>query len=109
MSLYADYLQERTDDRIIEYDYGFASYRYLNAEQVYIIDIFVAKKNRGQKFASHLADKIAELAKSAGCKEMLGTVVPSTKNSTVSLEVLLRYGMKLKSASDNLIIMAKEI
>jgi len=109
-SHYAQYISERTDDEILETDYGFATYRYLNGERsVYIIDIFVSPKHRRKYGASAMADKVAEIAVQKGCTEMLGSVCPTAKNSTESLKVLLGYGMKLKSASDNFIVFSKEI
>lgn len=108
-SLYARYLNERAGDQIIEKEGGFVTYRYLNESQVYIIDIFVLPDERQKGYASKLADEVAAEAKAKGCKEMLGTVVPQAKNSTVSLKVLLGYGMSLDKAANDLIILKKEI
>ena len=40
MSLYAEYLREKTDDEIIETVEGFATYRFLPGYACYIIDIY---------------------------------------------------------------------
>lgn len=110
MSHYADYILERTTDQIIEGPSGFATFRYLNeGKTVYIIDIYTTPEERKKGAAGILADLIAEEAKSKGATEMLGTVVPSTKNSTVSLRVLLGYGFKLQSAGNDLIVFRKEL
>jgi len=109
VSLYAKYLTERTDDRILEIKEGFATYRYLNENQVYIIDIFVLPQFRKKGIASQIADRICDEAKHSGCTEMIGTVNLLTKGATASLLVLIAYGMKLKSCSDNMIILTKEI
>lgn len=110
MSLYADYLRERTDDRIIEVDDGFATYRFLgDRNAVYIIDIYVVPEKRQTGVAKDMADKIANEARAKGCVEMLGSVAPSTKGSTRSLDVLRAYGMTLQSASADFIIMRKDI
>lgn len=110
MKLYADYLEERTNDFILCHEgYGFATYRYLNDKQVYIVDVFVSKEHRKLHIATQLADEIVLRAKEKGCVELIMTVVPSTKNSTTSLAVVLAYGMLLKSASQDLIIMKKDI
>lgn len=109
MSLYADYITERTNDLIIEHDKGFATYRYLNEKQVYVIDIFVSQEFRSSGYALQLVNEIANKAKLKGCTEMIGTVVPSTKNSTYSLKGLFWYGMKLDSATNDLIVCKKEI
>ncbi len=110
MSYYGDYIREHRGDGIVEQEEGFATYRFLNAgSSIYVIDIYVAPKYRKTKVASEIADKIVAIGKEAGAKEFLGTVVPSAKNSTVSLRVLLGYGMRLQSATNDLIVFSKEI
>lgn len=112
MSMYASYLMEKTSDLIKETDQGFATYRYLESygqPTVYIVDIFILPDFRKGGWASTIADNIVEEAKSRGCTRLIGSVVPSTKNSTDSLKVLLGYGMLLESASSDFIVFSKEI
>ncbi len=109
MSLYADYLKERTTDEIIEVDEGFCTFRYLDACTVYIVDIYVKPEARKYGHASKLADVVTEIAKKRGCTSMVGTVQPSAKGSTISLQVLLGYGMSLVSSTADGIVMRKEI
>ncbi len=109
-SLYAQYLRERTDDKIIENGAGFVTYRYMNeGKTVYIVDIFVKEELRKSGAASLLADEVVEEAQSLGATELLGSVVPSTKNSTISLKVLLGYGMQLASSSNDFVVFRKGI
>jgi hypothetical protein len=108
--MYAKYIKERTSDHIFENDYGFATFRFLDdGKTVYIIDIFIEEKQRQSGKASLLADLIVSEAKLKGATKLIGSVVPSTKNSTTSMKVLLGYGMVLDSAADNLIIFRKDI
>ena len=110
MSLYAEYLRERTDDMIVEAPNGFATYRYLNeGKTVYIIDIFTIREARKLGSASILADMICEEAKAKGCTELIGTVIPSAHGSTDSLSVLIAYGMTLLRAEQNLIVFRKDL
>lgn len=111
MSLYSEYIREHHDDGIIEIeDVGFASYRFLNeGKSVYLVDIFVRSDFRKTNVASKMADEVIAKAKNLGATELLGSVVPSAKNSTDSLRVLLAYGMKLKNSSNDLIIFRKDI
>lgn len=110
MSLYGKYILEHHGDGIVEGLYGFATYRFLNEKKtVYIVDIYVDKDFRRTMLASEMADKIADIARAEGATEMIGTVVPSANNSTDSMKVLLKYGMALKSASENLIVFRKDI
>lgn len=108
-SLYGQYLTEKTNDLIFETPEGFATYRYLNETTVYIVDIFVIPTERKGGAATFMADHIVKEAKARGCKEVIGSVVPSAKNSTTSLRVLLGYGMTLANAQNDFIVFKKEI
>lgn len=109
-SLYAMYLTERTDDKIIEISEGFATYRYYpKTKSVYIIDIFVKPEFRNSNVASKMADSIIEEAKKEGFIQAIGTVAPSAKGSTASMRVLLAYGMVLDSASQDVVVFRKDI
>lgn len=109
MSLYAEYLRERTNDRIIEGEFGFATYRFLDGGKVYLIDIFVVPEKRKSGLATSMANQIAAIAKEHGCTKMLGTVNPQAKGSTNSLKVLLAYGMSLQNIADGMVVFGKEI
>ena len=110
MSLYAEYITERTADKIIEAEDGFVTYRFLNdGKTVYVIDVYVVPKSRGSGRASQLVNMVADIAKESGAIEMLGTVVPSANGSTISLKGLLAFGMKLQSSSNDLIIFRKDL
>jgi len=110
MSMYAEYLREKTNDHILETSRGFATYRYLDeGKTVYLVDIYVVPQFRKTKEASNMADQIVDEAKKKGCTKLLGSVVPSTKNSTVSLKVLLGYGMSLDSCTNDFILFKKEL
>lgn len=110
MSLYAKYLEERTNDHIIESASGFVTYRYINdGKTVYIIDVYTIPEERKRGYAAILADMVAEEAREKGCIEMWGTVQPTAKNSTSSMRVLLAYGMELLSASNDCVIFRKDL
>ena len=114
MSLYAEYLREKTSDQIIESDKGFITYRFYydqkdNCEAVYIIDLYVRPEFRKSHVASDAADIVVRIAKKRGCKKLLGSVVPSNKDCTSSVKVLLAYGMSIESATENMIWFKKDI
>lgn len=110
MSLYANYIIERTNDLIIESEDGFVVYRYLeDGKTVYIIDIYTIPSKRKEGLASRLADLVVAEAKKRECTLLLGSVVPSAKYSTISLKVLLGYKMTLHSAANDFIVFKKEI
>jgi GNAT superfamily N-acetyltransferase len=106
-SLYAKYLKERTNDHILETEQGFATYRYLNKTQVYIIDIFVLPEFRRQHIGRMMFEKICAEAKSLGCTEVIGSVAPNAKNANDSLKAIVSYGMSVLSVDAGLIFFKK--
>lgn len=109
MSKYAEYIKEREDKEIIEDSRGFATYQFLDSDKCYIESIYVRPDYRNTNVASEMADKVASIAKAKGCNKLLGSVSPTTKNSTASLKVLLAYGFDLDSSTNNLILFSKDI
>jgi len=108
MSLYAEYLHEKTDIKMLESPNAFATYVFTD-KGCWIKDIYVKPEFRKTKMASDLADMISEIARAQGAKTLLGSVVPSAKNSNDSLKVLLAYGMILDSATNDFILFRKDI
>ena len=110
MSLYAEYLKEKTNDHIIETEHGFATFRYvIERNAVYIIDLYIKPEYRKANIASSMADAICQEAREKDFTLLLGSVVPSNKNSTTSVKVLLAYGMELESASNDFVVFKKEL
>jgi predicted GNAT family acetyltransferase len=109
VSLYSQYIREKTYDHILETETGFATYRFVDEKTVYIVDVFIISEFRKLGQGSDLADRIAKEAKRKGCNKLIASVIPSAKNSTDSLEVLLAYGMTLKSANQDFVLFEKEI
>lgn len=108
MSFFAEYVREREGKDVLETDYGFAKF-VIAGERVWIEDIYVRPSSRRTGCATEMADAIAEIAKKAGCKCMLGTVDPSASGATESMKTLLAYGMKLDSMDGKLIWFAKDL
>lgn len=109
MSLYAQYLTERTEDLILETEKGFATYRFTNEFTVYIVDIYVIPEFRKQGVARDLSDTIVGIARMKGCTQLIGSVIPSAKGSSESMKALLAYGLKLDSSAGDFILLRKDI
>lgn len=108
MSLYGEYIRERLGKEIVEEQWGFATFSFVD-DGCYIEDIYVSPDFREQGNAAHLADRIAVIAKGRGCKYLFGSVVPSANCATRSIKVLLAYGFNVTGAKENFIIFRKEI
>lgn len=107
-SLYGKYIREREGKRIIEDEFGFATYIFINNE-CYIENVYVVEKMRQKGVASGYLDEISEIAKRNGCKAITTTCRPSANESTDSLKAILGYGFKLTAAFQDAIIFAKEL
>lgn len=111
--MYCDYLKELQGRSSIQHKNGFATYQFEQDPEgnkyCYICDIYVVPEARKSNLCSDLADTIAVIAKENDCQYLIGTVVPSFNNATISLKVLLGCGFKLESSKENLILFTKEI
>jgi GNAT superfamily N-acetyltransferase len=110
MSLFGEYIKEREGKRIIEDEYGFATYyTYNNNEFMYIEDLYVVPEKRKEGRASYYADEVASIARKKGIKKLLGSIDLEANGSTTNMKVLLAYGFELYSANGNIIYLKKEI
>lgn len=108
MSLYSDYVIETNLKKIIEKEWGFATYHF-RGQECYIEDIFVTPDNRKVNAASDLAREIEQIAKEAGCKYLTGSVNTAIKDPTTSIRVLLSYGFKFLKSEPSIIWFVKEL
>jgi len=107
-SKYAMYIKELKNFEMYEDDKGFITYGIME-DGIYIEDIYVLPEHRKEKTASYYADLVADKAKKEGYKCLYGSVVPSLQNSHYRNLVLLGYGFKIHSATQDLIWYKKEI
>jgi hypothetical protein len=108
VDLYAAYLEELGAKKLYRNDKGFVIYSFVD-ENIYLEEIYILPEHRGKKEFAILSDSMNEIAKQHGCKKMLGSVIPSINNSTRSLGMMLAYGAKLVSATNNFIVFEKEV
>lgn len=103
-----EYFIEREGVNFIQDEFGFAIYKvYLDT--CYIRDVFVNSDIRRWGHASKYADTISGIAKSKGCNLLTTSLSCLAKNSDISLKVIMNYGFRMCTASDNMIYFSKEI
>jgi len=107
MSLYAQYIKERTNKSMIETDKGYVLYSFPDKETVYLEDLYVLPEHRTEGHCRYLDSEVAVKAKEAGCSKMITSVVPAAINSTISLKVAIACGYTLDSSADNFILFSK--
>lgn len=108
MSLFGNYIKQRENKDIIESDKGFATYSIVK-DGIYIEDIYIENDHRHQGEAARMADQIADIAREKGLTKLFGSISPSANGSTDSLKVLLAYGFKLNSSTNNFIWLEKVV
>ena len=107
--LYKTYLEELHPGKsLIETEAGFVVY-WLRGKECYIEDVYVKPEFRKAGVSKLFSDEVAKVARQHDCTFLSGTVVPTAKNSTTSLKMMLSSGFKLHSAEQNLIIFTKEL
>ena len=109
MSLYSQYISERSNESIIESDRGFVSFKRIDEKSMYMVDMYVVPEHRHLSNAKKMADIVADIAKRDGCTRLLSSVVPSTNNATASIKLHIAYGMSVIGASDDLIMFGKDL
>lgn len=107
-SLYGEYIKAREGFEIIEFPFGFASYK-VNGIECYIRDVYIVPEMRKQGAASILCDTIKTKAKELNCKCLITSVCPSANDSTESLKAVLGYGFKLSASQIDFIIFKMDI
>lgn len=107
-SHYAQYILERENFQIIEDERGFATY-FIKGEECYIRDIYIAPEFRLKGAGTEFCNEIEKIAKAAGCTYMTGTVVPTMRGSTESIQACIKAGFKLLFSTPEKIILKKEL
>lgn len=108
VDMYSEYLKELGAKFLFRNDKGFVLYSFAQ-DYVYLEEIYILPEFRGKKEFATLSDSVMEIGKQKGCKRMLGSVIPSINNSTRSLSMMISYGAKLISSTNNYILFEKEI
>lgn len=108
-SLYAQYIKERDDKDIVEYDNGFATYKIYDNGECYLEDIYVTPDQRKTGLAVKLTDEVVQIAKEKNCKLLVGSVCVDDKNATKNMKIFLTYGMQIYKNMGTLIFLKKDI
>ena len=107
-SLYAQYLEEKTDRKILESEHGFVTYE-ITGEVCYIADIFTVREERLGGLAIQMCMQVGQIAKAAGCKVVIGTVQVENKKATEGLKACLAMGMTLQKAENGTVYLIREL
>lgn len=109
-SLYAQYIKEREGFETLEVEHGFATYKQVEKDMVYLRDIFVEDTFRQNGLASELSRQVAEIAKGLGCNKLTGSICVSDDiGVTISMKALLGDRFKYSHAHGTMLYFVKDI
>lgn len=107
--MWADYLKEREGkETIAAPGKGFIVYKIVG-DECFICDAYTVPHHRSSRVCWDLADKVSDIAKRAGCKLLTASICPSLPGASVSMQAQLSYGFKIVKASEDWIVLAKEL
>lgn len=106
--MYKDYLWEREQAEIVEFDSGFMVLKVL-PEMLYIQDIYVKPAHRQKGVGKMMLMHAENMAREIGKTMILGTCCPIATGATTSMKSMLASGFELKSCDANLIYLVKKI
>lgn len=106
--MYKDYLWEREQAEIVEFESGFMVLKVL-PDMLYIQDIYVKPDFRKKGVGKMMLMHAEEVAREIGKTMILGTCCPIAAGSTTSMKSMLATGFELKSCDTNLIYLVKKL
>jgi len=101
--MFERYLLERKNENVLAVNDGFIVYK-IEKEICLITEIYTKPELRKNKIASHLADKVFDIAKESNCVEVQCLVDLNSNDSELSMLSILHYGFKPYRCEGNNII-----
>lgn len=100
MSLYADYIRETKDHKVVEDENGFYEYS-LKQECLYLENIYVKPSSRGFRVVRQYIRELAEVAKQYDLPSITGVVNVAHHNVNHILMLYLKNNVSVIGALDN--------
>lgn len=107
-TLYAKYISEREDAKIIENESGFLTYKIFNNE-ILILNLFVDKDCRKKGICTNLIYELEGIAKENRCDIISGYIQINDIGCNSTLFTALKIGFKIGAANQQSILIYKKI
>lgn len=107
--MFSDYFLEVDGDFTLEIEGGFMVYTFPSEEECYIKRVYVAPEKRKSGLGRYMLEKLEYIAKQHGAKFVTGSVRPSSKTATESLQAQFACGFKLFASGQDAIFTKKEL
>lgn len=106
--MWLDYTKERFGYESIEEDWGFLLYS-VNPPLLSVQELYVKPEERGKKHAFDLLERARKIGRERGCTHLWTQVWMNDRGRSRTMTAGLAYGFQMIEASNNRIIMVKEI
>lgn len=107
-SLYHQYIEERSNGRLIENEHGFIAYRMVGPE-CFIMDMFISPGKRKSGEGRKLIEKLSEIAIENGCTLMTAEVQLADPGASNTLIGCLRVGFKVARSNGVALLIVREL
>lgn len=113
VSLYAEYLKHTGTKKILENEWGFATYLPYK-DGIYLEDIYVQPGLRKGGLAKEFHEQVIQITKDLGLKKIYGSVVPavnprSATNPTEMVKWMFGQGYTIDECLPGILVLVKEI
>ncbi len=107
-TLYAKYILEREDAKIIENADGFLTYRIVGNE-AFIINLYVNSAVRKKGVCQELVSILEETAIKQRCEYITGFIQLNDPGRNITMQAALKIGFEIGSATPQSILIIKKI
>lgn len=107
-TLYAKYMRQRSDAKVLEDGSGFIVYK-INQDECFIIDMYVDDNVQQTGRGKELINALSDLARFERCKYISANIHLTDKNANKTLISALHAGFKVVKAEVGILIILKEI
>lgn len=107
-SLFAAYLWEREQAHVIEYNWGFATYK-IEADHGYLMDLYIVPEERQAGRGVQLEHEVITAVKEAGKSVLFGSVDLSSSFGAKMHKIMLKLGYQDAGRDGTLLYMKKDI
>jgi hypothetical protein len=109
IDLYEQYALEREGMYFVRNEFGFASYKKISDDMIWLVDLYVIPTKRLTGIGYVLSGMVAKKAIELGATKLLGSVDITAKNVTASLKAVLADGFEYSSSKGNMLYFVKEL